>query len=65
MTELETLQAELDVINKQIQLIMNPKIAAEKAAMTEEQKIQNTKAAIDTANQVLTSLQNNLTIISI
>jgi hypothetical protein len=65
MIELEILQAELNAINKQIQLIINPRIAAEKASMTEEQKIQNTKAAIDTANQVLTSLQNNLTIISV
>ena len=65
MIELEILQAELNAINKQIQLIINPRIAAEKASMTEEQKIQNIQAAINTANQVLTSLQNNLPIISI
>jgi hypothetical protein len=59
MTELETLQAELDTINQQIQTIVNPRIAAEKAAMTEEQKIQNLQSAINTANQILTSLQNN------
>jgi len=59
MTELETLQAELDAINQQIQAIMNPRIAAERAAMTEEQKIQNLQSAINTANQILTSLQNN------
>jgi hypothetical protein len=59
MTELETLQAELNVINQQIQAIMNPRIAAEKAAMTEEQKIQNLQSAINAANQILTLLQNN------
>jgi peptidoglycan hydrolase CwlO-like protein len=59
MTELETLQAELDTINQQIQSIMNPRIAAKKAAMTEGQKIQNLQSAINTANQILTSLQNN------
>jgi len=59
MTELETLQAELDTINQQIQAIMNPRIAAERAAMTEAQKIQNIQSAINTANQILTSLQNN------
>ena len=59
MTELETLQAELDAINLQIQTIMNPRVAAEKAAMTDEQKIQNIQSAINTANQILTSLQNS------
>jgi hypothetical protein len=59
MTELEILQAELDIINQQIQTIITPRIAAEKAAMTEEQKIQNLQSAINTANHVLSVLQNN------
>jgi hypothetical protein len=59
MTELETLQAELAIINQQIQAIMIPKIAAEKAAMTEEQKIQQIKNAITAASSLLTWLQNN------
>jgi peptidoglycan hydrolase CwlO-like protein len=58
MTELETLQAELDSINQQIQAIMNPKIAAERAAMTEEQKIRQMQGAIRTANFVLNSVRN-------
>jgi hypothetical protein len=59
MIELERLQAELDTINQQIQAIISPRIAAEKEAMTEEDKIQNLQSAINTANQVLTALQNN------
>jgi outer membrane murein-binding lipoprotein Lpp len=53
MTELETLQAELDAINQQIQAIRNPIIAAEKAAMTEDQKLHQIRGAITTANRVL------------
>jgi len=59
MTELETLQAELNVINQQIQVIMAPRIAAEKAAMTEEQKIQRLRGIILTATNILNLLQNN------
>jgi hypothetical protein len=58
MTELETLQVELNTINQQIQAIMNPRIDVEKTAMTEEQKIQQIRKAIIAANTMLNFIQN-------